>query len=186
VLACAWALFPLSGPLFPSSTPRQPTSLTRPCAQLPAHQRLPCGAANPSRQAPHVARALVPLPRGSHVARHCHAAAPQLRADSSWLMHGARMPGLPSISRRIRNWRSSCRANSADPEPDPHPSASIKACPGRENLHDAMNSELEETGEGEPEGVREKKSVAAHQTRRVLAWVCASLLRDYQSRVADS
>lgn len=39
---------------------------------------------------------------------------------------------------------------------------------------------------GEPEGVREKKSVAAHQTRRVLAWVRASLLRDYQSRAVDS
>jgi hypothetical protein len=87
----------------------------------------------------------------------CHAAAPQLRADSPRLMHGARMPGLPSVSRRIRNWRSSCRANSADPEPDPHPSASIKACPGRENLHDAMNSELEETDEGDQRGATERE-----------------------------
>jgi hypothetical protein len=97
------------------------------------------------------------LTSGSHVARHCHAAAPQLRADSPWLMHGARMPGLPSISRRIRNWRSSCRANSADPEPNSHSSASIKACPGRENLHDAMNSELEETNEGDRRGATERE-----------------------------
>jgi hypothetical protein len=53
-----------SFPPLPHDSP--PHSLGH-AAQLPAHQRLPCGAANPSRQAPHVSHALVPLPGGPRV-----------------------------------------------------------------------------------------------------------------------
>jgi hypothetical protein len=103
-----------SFPPLPHSSP--PHSLGH-ATQLPAHQRLPCGAANPSRQAPHAARSCAHDPRcqsglfacGSRCVTACGPALSSL--PQSHATNHAQMVELERISSGCCNRALNARVN---------------------------------------------------------------------------